>query len=254
MSLDTTRKIQNRIFARDVYESDIEQNYFIFLGNHPTLFQEFIDTGFLTITEMNYINEHFHDYNVDPRTFENEFKRAMRESLPRYNNLKSIELIDEVFDLTDDNYTREIVSQRATHLAQNGTNTSNQTGSETQSNNGTNNTTGTNKQANKNLPMQSLGNGFDNIVSWNNGASAIGENHNTVNNTTSNSLTGSSTINKQDANALLSDGTDNGNTKETYNRHGNPVDHIDKIWQYLLKPKAIEYLTSALSVAFILVY
>ena len=189
MNLDTTRKIQNSIYARDVYEPILRQNFFYFLGNHPTLFQEFVEPGFMTIAEMNYICEHFYDYDVDPRTFENDFKRAMREALPRYNHMKSIELIEDVFDLTDDKYTREIVSARATHLAQNGNKTTNGTNT---SNNGV-------KEASRAMPMESTQSAtLDGIVSWNRGASTIGESK----------ATGSSTINQTDANALLSDGTE----------------------------------------------
>lgn len=234
-NLSQTRAIQNKIFYDDVYDDFREQSFMYFLGNHPRLFQEFTDSGYLTNAEMNYIIEHFHDYNVDPRTFENEFKREMREALPRYNNMKAIELIEEVFDLTDDKYTRKIVSARATHLGQSGTKTST----------GTESSTNDNKGANRALPMETLGSSsIDNVVGWSDGASAISENK----------ITGSSSISQSDTNALTSDGTYNGNTNEEYAHHGNPVEHVDRIWQYLLKPKAINYLTSALSVAFVLVY
>lgn len=233
--LTQTRKIQNKLFYDDVYDTNREQNYFVFLGNHPTLFQEFIDPGFLTIAEMNYINEHFHDYNVDPRTFENEFKRAMREALPRYNNLKAIELVDEVFKLTDNDYVRHIVSERANTLSQSGTGSSSSNSSNTDDS----------KSAAKTLPMKSDGYGdIEDVVDWGNGASGINEVFNT----------GSSNITASDSRTLTSNGTDNGDNTETFEQHGVGVEHVDKIWKYLVKPKAIEYLTSQLAVAFVLVY
>jgi len=235
MDLNKTRKIQNNIFIHDIMsEDDCEQNFLYFLGNHPTLFQEFVEPGFLTIAEMNYICEHFFDYKVDARTFENEFKREMREHLPRYNIMKAEELKDEIFANIDEDYIRAIVSERATSLAQNGNKTST----------GTTNNTGNNKSANRELPMETTGRNFDNTVDWSDGASNISENKST----------GSSTINQSDIDALTRNGTDNGNSHEYYTKKGNPLDHVNKIWDYLVKPKAINWLTSQLSAAFILVY
>lgn len=234
-NLSQTRRIQNRIFFDDVYGVEREQNFLYFLGNHPHLFQEFTESGYLTNAEMNYICEHFFDYNVDPLTFENEFKREMREALPRYNNMKAIELQEELFELVEDKYTRETYSARATSLAENGTNT--RTGSNSNNND--------NKSAIREEPMETTGSSsIDGLVSWGGGASRVAEDK----------TIGSSSINQSDINALTRNGTDNGNSTETYKREGNPVDHINKIWQYLLKPKAINYLTSQLAAAFILTY
>lgn len=235
MDLNKTRKIQNNIFIHDIMSEDgCEQNFLYFLGNHPTLFQEFVEPGFLTIAEMNYICEHFFDYKVDARTFENEFKREMREHLPRYNIMKAEELKDEIFQNIDEDYIRAIVSERATSLAQNGNKTTT----------GTNSSSTDVKEANRQEPMESTGNNFDATVNWNRGASAIGENK----------TTGSSTINQSDINALTSNGTDNGNSHEYFTKHGDPLDHVNRIWDYLVKPKAINWLTAQLSSAFILCY
>lgn len=233
MDLDQTRKLQNNIFIHDCMDEDgHEQNFLYFLGNHPTLFQDVINQGQLTIPEMNYIVQHFNDYKVDARTFENEFKRELKELLPRYNLLKAWELKDEVFDFVTDNWTREIVSARATSLAQNGTKTS------------TGNTSSTEdrKGANRDLPMETTGTTFEQTVDWGDGASGISENKST----------GSQTISQSDVNALSSNGTDNGNTKETYVRHGDPSVIIERVWNYIVKPKAINWLTSQLSTTFIL--
>ena len=234
MSLSQLHKIQNNIYLRDTYSDEKEQPYMYFLANHPYLFEEFIDSGKLTIAEMNYINNHFFDYTVDPRTFENEFKRAMRESLPRYNILKSIELKDEIFELFDDKYTRKILSERTSQLAQ--------TENRNTSRNDTNNEN--RKSANRELPMCSTGRNFDQTVDWSDGASNIDESK----------TTGSSNIQEADVNTLNSSGTDNGDTTETYTRERTPVDTIDRIWNYILKPKAVEWLTSQLQYAFNLVY
>lgn len=235
MDLITARAIQNQIFKEDVTEDLVRQNFLYFLGNHPRLFQEFTDNGFLTNAEMNYIIQHFFDYDVDPRTFENEFKREMREALPRYNNLKSIELIDEVYELTDNKYIRKITRDRATNLSENGTSTGEST---------TDSTDNT-KQADRELPMETTGTqSIDNIVNWGDGASSINENKSI----------GSSNITHDDRTTLISNAREDDDTNEEFESHGNPVEHIDKIWQYLIKPKAIEYLLSQLSQAFILVY
>lgn len=233
MDLNKTRKIQNNIFIHDIMDEDgHEQNFLYFLGNHPTLFQEVIDQGQLTNAEMNYICQHFYDYNVDPRTFENDFKRELRELLPRYNMLKAWELRDEIFDFVIDGYTRAIVSQRATSLAENGNNTRT----------GNNSTTGDNKSANRELPMESTGRNFENTVDWSDGASNISENKNT----------GSSTINQSDINALTRNGTDNGNSHEYFTRNGDAEEIVDRVWNYVVKPKAINWLTAQLSTTFIL--
>ena len=235
MDLNKTRKIQNNIFIHDIMDEDgHEQNFLYFLGNHPTLFQEFVEPGYLTNAEMNYICEHFFDYNVDARTFENEFKREMREHLPRYNIMKAEELKDEIFENIDEDYIRAIVSQRATSLAQNG----NKTSTGTTSNNADN------KAAHRELPMESTGYTFEQTVDWGDGASDINENKST----------GSSTINQSDIDALTRNGTDNGNSHEYFTKQGNPLEHVDRIWDYLVKPKAINWLTAQLSSAFILCY
>ena len=236
MNLETTRKIQNKIFTHDILDAEgHEQNFLYFLGNHPALYQEFIEPGFLTINEMNYINQHFFDYTVDARTFENEFKREMREHLPRYNMMKAIELQDEIFELVDDSFTRQIVSQRATSLAQNGNKTTT----------GSNSNTEDSKNASRQLPMQtSSSTTIDGIVGWGDGASSIAENKST----------GSTTISQSDISSLTNNGTDNGNTKETYTHDGSPVETVDRIWNYIVKPKAINWLTAQLSCAFILSY
>lgn len=235
MNLEKARATQNQIFEEEVVEDSIRQNFLYFLGNHPNLFQDYIQSGYLTNAEMNYIVEHFNDYDVDPRTFENDFAREMHEALPRYNIMKAIELVEEVFELTDDKFTRSIVKNRATQLAENGTSTGE---TKTDSSDDT-------KAASRELPMETSGSGsVDNIVNWVDGASNINENKSQ----------GSSTIKHDDKTALTSRGTETGDTTENYSHHGSPVEHIDKIWQYLLKPKAIEYLTSAIAPAFILVY
>lgn len=231
-NLETVRKIQDRIFLEDCIEFEQQQNFLYFLGNHKYLFREF--DGHITNAEINYIVEHFYDYTVDPRTFANEFKRALRETLPRYNILKSIELKDDIFELFDDKWTRDIISDRLQTIAENGTKTSQR--SDTSSDN--------TKNANRELPMASTGRDFENTVRWNDGASNISESK----------TAGSSTISQNDVDNLQRAANESGNTKETYTRERTPVDTVDRIWNYILKPKAIEYLTSELQYAFNLVY
>lgn len=234
MNLEQLQKLQNKLFIDDIMEEGgHEQNFLYFLSNHPRLFQETITQGQLTTAEMNYIIQHFHDYKVDARTFENEFKRELKEDLPRYNMLKSIELRDELFTMVEDSYTRQIISERTTELAQTGNNTRN----------GSTNTNNDVKSANRQLPMQTSGtNTIDNLVKWGDGASGIGEDKST----------GSSTVNQTDVRSLSSNGSDDGESNETFTRNGDPVKHIDRIWNYIVKPKAINWLTGQLSTCFIL--
>ena len=141
---------------------------------------------------------------------------------------------DEIFELFDDKYTRKILSERTSQLAQ--------TGNRNTSRNDTNNEN--RKNANRELPMASTGRNFDQTVDWSDGASNIDESK----------TTGSSNIQEADVNTLNSNGIDNGDTTETYTRERTPVDTIDRIWNYILKPKAVDWLTSQLQYAFNLVY
>ena len=233
-NLSQTQKIQNDIFIRDTYETFAEQNFMFFIGNHPYLYEEFITQGQMTQAEMLYINDHFHDYDVDPRTFESEFKRILRESLPRYNMLKGIELRDEIFELVTDKYTREIYSKATSSLASEG--------NTTRTGNNSSNTQA--KEANRQTPMQSTGQTFDGTVNWQGGASMIDENHTNISNV----------INESDRNVIENNGESNNQSTETYKRDDDPVEHVARIWNYIVKPKAINWLTAELAAAFILVY
>lgn len=232
MKLSELQAIQNNIYIRDNIDEQHTQNFLYFLGSHTHLFQEFKNV--LTNYEMDYIVQHFSDYDVEPRTFEQEFKRAMREAIPKYNILKKIELQDELFEIFDDKYTRTILSNRLTTLAENGTK---QSGKDEV-------TQKVNKSANRDLSMASPGTSFDGIVDWRNGASGIAQ-------TTDNS---SNVVNATDITSLQNSGTDTGNTTETYKRERTPVETIDKIWNYIIKTKAIDYLIGEIATAFILVY
>lgn len=234
MGLLELNQQQNKIYLDDLNDAEREQNFLFFLGEHPFLFQEFIDGGQLTNRELNYIVSHFHDYTVDPRTFEEDFKRQMRESLPRYNLLKSIELKKDLFKLYDDKYTREIATTRLNEIVKNGN-------KNTEANTNDNET---NKNANRELPMKTTGNNFEQTVNWENGASNIAENQ----------RSNSSQLNQEETQTENGSENENGTTTEKYKREKTPVDTINKIWDYLLKPKAIEYLTQQLSYAFNLIY
>lgn len=233
-SLANLHKIQNKIYIDDLLSIEKVQPFLYFLGNHPHLFRDFIQCGQLTNAEMNYIITHFNDYEVDPRTFENEFTRAMIEALPRYNQMKKIEIQDELYELFDDKYTKEIITNRLTELEQNGT----------KETTGTNTSEAGTKNANRELPMATTGEDFDGTVSWADGASGINESKEN----------GKTSIDQKDIDELKSKETGNDKTTESFKREKSPVETIDKIWNYLLKTKAIEYLTQELSYAFNLVY
>lgn len=230
--LGKLHQIQNKIYTDFTTDNERQQNFLYFLSNHPTIFNEF--DGYLTIAEAEYIIRHFNDYTVDPRTFENEFKRLMWEHLPQYNLLKGKELADEVLELVDDKYKKTLINNKISQLSSNGL----------KETNGTTNDTTSNKRADRQLPMQTTGTNFEGVVNWSNGASTIGENKDTR----------QSTLKNTDSTTLTNWGKDDVLGEENYEHHGNPVEHMEQIWNYIVKPKSINWLCANISIAFNLIY
>ena len=225
------QKIQNKHMFDIVYKEPVEQKFSIFLSEHPNLYAGVP----LTSYEIDFLNNHFWDYQVEPETFEQEYIQLLRESVPRYNAMKAIELSNEIYDKVTDRTVRHLAQNRIDTLSRNSNRNSQ---SQSQSND-------SDKRANRELPMKSTGNDFDSTVNWRNGASNIEENKSVA----------SQNITASDTEALLDNSSGNYNDYETIDRTNIPiVELIDKIWDYLLKPKSLEYLTSYIAKAFILVY
>ena len=155
----------------------------------------------------------------------------------------------------------------------------------------TNSTNATAKHAEKTLPMETTGTDFDEIVDWSNGGTGISQNKNTGSGTTnsgtvikdtatgskkdnedstgnetvttngshSNDVSGttsfSETITDQDSRDLRDLANGKNDEYETLSiNEGQAVDLIKNVWNYLVSPKAIDYLISNLEPCFILVF
>lgn len=249
-----------------------------YLAVNPTLYDGVdLDKG-----TVDYLNQYFWDYELYPRDFQRKYIVKLKRAVSIYNNLKKIELNDEIFNITNDSYVRNLVTEATNNLERTGgknatsktTGTIKDDGEITSSENVTTQNQastqnqGTTKQAAKTLPMKSGGAGFDNVVNWNTGASGIEQNSN--NSSTNETNNGSATRNNseedtstrtyntqitdEDITRLSDLGTSTGKDHETLEvRRDLVVDIVDRIWNYLVAPKAIDYLTKELSSAFLLV-
>ena len=253
--------------ARDKHFTDlcydtIEQPFYNFLQYNQWLYEN-VD---LTKTEIDYINNYFFDFNVNPANFERKFHRVLSRALPTYHQLKNMELQDDIYKYTNNSYTRTIVNKTLNNLSSNGSGTNTQTNT----NNGNVKNTGTQKNngsssqntqtANKTLPMSVDDEGFDNLFNWS-GASNVNENNtngsSTDNTTTENTTidTSSNTINGNTTNTLSNITNNDFNGTENYEQtNGLIVDIVKNIWAYLISKKAIDYLIEELKQCFILIY
>lgn len=294
-----------------------------FIALHPTLYEGVrLDQG-----TIDYINYHFYEYTVSPINFERRFITKLRRLVDIYNNLKAIELQDMVFDITTNKYIRELTADTISDIKRtgttNGTNQRDSTSKSTGKDSGTNketretesegnvantgsSTTQENKSttaatnsstdsaarhAEKSLPMETTGTGFDGIVDWSSGGTGISENRNegsgntetrttvtdtttvsdnseqdstssesvTVNGSHSNDTSGTTTYNEtitdQDSRDLRDLANGNNKEYETLSvNEGQAVSLIQNIWNYLVSPKAIDYLVTNLEPCFYLVF
>lgn len=209
------------------------EKFNVYFANHQDLFHGLE----LTQGEIYYICNEIWDREVDHDEFHREFRQAIRRAWARYKMLKEIEFKRKIFELTTSNVVRKLTTDI------------NRTLDRTNNNGGTRSHTGTDsnsgsaghKEANRQLGMNSSGTSFNAIVNWHNGASGIGESNDTNSNTT----TYNDTITTNDTQILKDIGHDAGNDKETVKRiEGQAVDLIRKIWNYIVEPKAIDYLMS----------
>ena len=276
-NLSENQKIQDELF-RDISYGEPRQKFCYFVGKHPRLY----DGVDLDMATINYINNYFYDYYLDPRDFERHFILKLQRVAPIYNNLKKIEFDKRVFDITTNYSFTKSVENITNDLTRDGTLSSVRGENMTITDNGTvaENGSGTSREnvssdsesnsrkADRQLPMQSNGDDFDDVVNWDRGASAIGENRDESNSsettnanttTTNNTITNNTTtrrgnITKDDTQNLkeLANRTlNNKNDYEAVNKQA--VELIKKIWNYLVEPKSLDYITSELETCFSLI-
>lgn len=217
-----------------------EMTFAEYLANHPHLYDGIDLTG----AEIEKINRHFWEYTLKEKTFSHHFLEKLDNALERYHKMKSIEFIDDINKIT----TLKEITNIAGHIASNGS----------QTNIGNSNTTNTigarhseikNKDANKQLPMKSNGEDFDEIINWENGASNIEENHNETD--TRSATDGISSSDSRTLTNLATEWNTNDKTREVV--RGQIANLIQNIWNYYSKPKAIQWLFQQLETSFILI-
>ena len=303
VNIPRNKHIREKIYADNVQGLNKREKYYDFLSDHPTLWDG-VDLDQATI---DYVNNFFFDYDVNPWKFERYFIQRLRHSVAIYNKLKSIELQDKIFDLTDNETVRHLTTKTTDQLnnEKNSNKTINNTGDTTTTNSNNTKSTGgtttttegtsqddsTNKTivdgttdtiaAQRTLPMNTSGDSnIDSLKDWSYGSSAseskTDDDSTTTTTNTDKSSTEGSTNYTQDllvnasGNLKVEDNRKqteelleklgqiaNGNvdTWETNNnRNQMVVDMVNKIWNYLIAPKAIDYLIGELEGAFYNVY
>lgn len=232
MGLNNFINWQDRHYTDITYNTQ-EQLFNIFLSNHPNLYAG-VD---LTSAEIDFINNHFWSYNIEPQTFEQEFTQALRECVPKYNNMKMNELRDDVFSLVKDKTEREYFDKVLERISDSKTTNTPRVERRVET---------VDKNAARELPMASNGDTFDDTVDWSDGASNISQNKNIV---TYQAPTG------EDIQDIHNTFTDHTQGKESIEKRLDyVVDIVDKINNYLIKPKSSDYLIKAVAKAFILIY
>ena len=277
--LERTRQIQSQIMKNSYLGNNNKQLFAQFLEWHPNLYEgiDLLDNGAITT-----INSYFWEWYVNPKTFENEFLSKLKMYVGQYYDQKLIEVHKRVFDITTNERVRELVKKATDTLSRNKTltgsradggtitdaGTNSQNINEQGSDSNTKNETINNKHADKELPMNSYGDDFDDIIDWSKGASNIREDNNS-NNTTDNGTdsrttatsgtdgnvrTLATTINKSDIEKLTDLANKQGTDEETYKEvNGQAVNLIENIIKYLRSDKAIHWLIQQLRDCFILV-
>lgn len=278
-TLKQLQKRQNHHLFNTAMGTPREQLFADYVSWHPNMYDG-VDLDKATI---DYINNYFYEYKVDCNHFHRHFMNALRHATPIYNNLKAVELSEKVFDIITNKSVRKLASSAVEDLKENGTiaklrndtgtitdsGTIAQTASENTTANNRYNKDTDNRAANRELPMKTSGSDFDDTVDWENGASNISENKieedstenisenvgSSANTTTGNTRTLATTITNSDTNELTKLNNIDKNDKETIERiTGQGVDLIKKIWNYLITPKAIDYIISELEESFITIY
>lgn len=277
MTLKEAQKQQNKQFIDNCYGQQ-EQLFAYYIGWHPKLY-EGVDLDSATI---DFINNHFYEYYVNPKDFDRHFLNILRKVTPIYNNLKAIEFNKRVFNITTDKFVRNITEDTTNDITENGNGSrdthnngtigddfsSERNLTENETSTGAENKNSDNKNANRKLPMVSNGSSFDGLFGWGAGASDITETKDiTGTNTTgsvatttkddlkSTNIRGINTrIQTEDVNQLKRLGKIALKNKDKREEvKGQAVNLIKNIWDYLILPKSIDYLCSELESAFILI-
>lgn len=216
--------------------------FYQYLENNPHLYD---NVSGLTDTEKAFLNQEFWDMQVKPQTFAREYLHKIDTYIDQYLELKSIQFSDKLSDLTTNEKLRTIINSEASNLQRNANTTHSSNGTESESVTVNGNT----KQADRALPMNSYGEDLDEIVDWSKGASNAGESKTRSTNT----VTGSNSISGTDAQTLSDIGTRNANGSITDKEmNDQAVTCIERIWNYLIQPKALEWLCNKLRPCFIL--
>lgn len=223
------------------------------IDNDPIYFYEYLEknpnlydnVSGLTDTEKAFLNLEFWDLKVKPAQFSHHYLHEIDKYIDQYLALKEIQFADKLNELTTNERLRTIINAEASNLAR--------TSNRTHSSNGTDSESvtvhGNTKQADRVLPMNSEGEDLDDIVDWSKGASNAGESktHNT------NTVTGSNNVSGTDALTLSDIGSRNANGSITDKEmNDQAVTCIERIWNYLIQPKALEWLCNQLRPCFIL--
>ena len=225
------------------------------INNDPIPFYEYLEKNphlwdnveGLTDTEKAFINMEFYDYNCNPTTIGRELLHRVDKYIDQYLELKALNLSDKLKDVTTNERLRTIINSEATNLQRNGTVTHSSTGTESESHSVNGNT----KQADRALPMNSSGEDLDDIVDWSKGASTAGESKTRSTDT----VTGSNSINGSDIQALTDLGTRNANGTITDKEMNEAaVDIINRIWNYYSSKNPLEWLCNKLEPCFICVW
>ena len=237
-----------------------------YLSITPTLYDGVdLDKG-----TIDYLNNWFYDYSVYAADgkFERQYLNNLRRSVGIYNNLKSIELCDRIFDITTNQSIKDATVKTIDRLKSD--RTLNKTGSNTTNDTGTTTTGNTQKYtpvtdvrtAVRNVPMNSKGT-FDEMFDWDElGATQVTEQKNnggtdvTTNDQTVTDNTQSKTVLDTQDVEKLKQLNDIANKSKEYNSavNGQVVGLVSNIWDYLVTPKAIDYLVDQVEPSFILVY
>lgn len=246
---ESLKKFQERVnnqFFDTIYKRH-KQPFYYFIGTHPHLYDG-LDIDGLTIY---IINNYFYEWLVNPLHFEHRFTNILNLELAKYNNIKSIELNNQILKLWTTQSNREIMRDairdlRTMQASKALTTSKSESKNETTADNN-------NRSAFLELPMEKTGNDFDETVNWGDGATNISENRN---DSKTNSKTDiSDTINREDAEKIANLEKKLNSGLDAYREiKGQAVTLIDNICKYLYQPKAITYLIEKLKISFYKVY
>ena len=211
-----------------------------FIDEHP----EYLNSFPFTDAEKSRIYNWFFNRYVDEEEFGRSFLITVQYNWNEYTRLKSIDILDKIADLTTSKRVREIANNTLNNLSRTANTTTNKTTQTSETVSGTSH----DQSANKQLPMNSSGDDFDDLFDWSKGGSGIGENQGSNRST----VTGGDTITGSDAQTLTDIGnrTDRGTITDTETNE-LMADVLDRIWNYILGHEPMQWLLGKLQVCFL---